>query len=112
MQKKLNNRNRTEQFRLLLMANFSKEDLFAMKNVIKTAVEGRKNMKSQLYWLDRGKTYYFRVRSYVLYTNSVTGKQTKSKKSTAEKAVNRATKSATSTLTKELTRSILGNLVK
>ena len=29
VQKKLNNRNRTEQFRLLLMANFSKEDLFA-----------------------------------------------------------------------------------
>lgn len=29
VQKKLNNRNRTEQFRLLLMTNFSKEDLFA-----------------------------------------------------------------------------------
>ena len=55
----------------------SKEDLFAMKNVIKVGVEGRRNMKSQLHWLDRGKTYYFRVRSYVLYTNSVTGKQTK-----------------------------------
>lgn len=29
VQKKLNDRNRTEQFRLLLMTNFSKEDLFA-----------------------------------------------------------------------------------
>ena len=28
-QKKLNDRNRSEQFRLLLLTNFSKEDLFA-----------------------------------------------------------------------------------
>ena len=55
----------------------SKEDLFAMRNVTKVLIEGRNQLKAELYWLEKGKTYYFRLRSYINYTNSVTGTQTK-----------------------------------
>ena len=41
------------------------------------AVNGRSNLQTSLLRLTKGKTYWIRMRSYVIYTNSVTGRQTK-----------------------------------
>lgn len=45
-------------------------------------------------------------------SNKVTGKKSRSRISTTERAVKNATSAATRTMTREITRSILGNLVK
>ena len=40
-------------------------------------INGRNNLNKTISGLKKGKTYYFRIRCYVNYTNSVTGKTTK-----------------------------------
>ena len=55
----------------------SYNDLVNRTGTFKTAtVNGRNNMSKWIKNLKKGKTYSIRLRSYVIYTNSVTGKQT------------------------------------
>ncbi len=56
----------------------SKEDLFGQTGSFrKVPVEGRANLSRTISGLTKGNTYYFRIRCYVNYTHSVTGKTTK-----------------------------------
>ena len=56
----------------------SKSDLYNQKESFKkVTVNGRNNLKKTITGLIKGKTYYFRIRCYVNYTHSVTGKTTK-----------------------------------
>ena len=56
----------------------SKEDLFGQTGSFrKVPVEGRNNLSRTISGLTKGNTYYFRIRCYVNYTHSVTGKTTK-----------------------------------
>ena len=56
----------------------SQDDLNGRKGSYKAVtVKGRKNLKKTINNLSKGKTYYVRVRSYVVYTSSVTKKQTR-----------------------------------
>ena len=56
----------------------SKADLFARSGSFKkVAANGRSNLKKTISGLSKGQTYYFRIRCYVDYTHSITGKQTK-----------------------------------
>ena len=56
----------------------SKTDLFNQAGSFrKISVEGRNNLNKTISGLSKGQTYYFRVRCYVNYTHSVTGKTTK-----------------------------------
>ena len=56
----------------------SKEDLFGQKGTFKKiSVNGRNKLSKTITDLTAGNTYYFRIRCYVNYTHSVTGKQTK-----------------------------------
>ena len=57
----------------------SKEDLFGQKGsfVKMPIIEGRSKLSTTVTGLTKGNTYYFRIRAYVNYTHSVTGKTTK-----------------------------------
>ena len=56
----------------------SKEDLFGQKGTFKkVSVNGRNKLAKTITDLTPGNTYFFRIRCYVNYTHSVTGKQTK-----------------------------------
>ena len=56
----------------------SKEDLFGQKGSFrKVSVKGRNKLFKTITDLTAGDTYFFRIRCYVNYTHSVTGKQTK-----------------------------------
>lgn len=56
----------------------SKEELFGQTGSFrKVPVEGRNNLSRTISGLTKGNTYYFRIRCYVNYTHSVTGKTTK-----------------------------------
>ena len=56
----------------------SKEDLYGRTgSFMKFTVNGRNKLSKTITGLEAGKTYYFRIRCYVNYTHSVTGKQTK-----------------------------------
>ena len=56
----------------------SKTDLFGQKGTFKKiSVNGRNSLTKKISGLSKGQTYYFRIRCYVNYTHSVTGKQTK-----------------------------------
>ena len=56
----------------------SKEDLYGRTGSFrKFTVNGRNKLSKTITGLEAGKTYYFRIRCYVNYTHSVTGKQTK-----------------------------------
>ena len=56
----------------------SKADLSNRKGTYKAVtINGRNNLSRTITGLKKGKTYYFRIRCYVNYTNSKTGKTTK-----------------------------------
>ena len=56
----------------------SQEDLTGRKGTYRTiTVNGRNNLSRTISSLSKGKTYWIRIRSYSTYTNSATGKQTK-----------------------------------
>ena len=56
----------------------SYDDLTKRTGTFKTkTVSGRNNLSTALGSLTKGKTYWIRMRSYVIYTNSQTGNQTK-----------------------------------
>ena len=56
----------------------STADLYGQKGTFKkVSVEGRNNLSKTISGLSKGKTYWFRIRCYVNYTHSVTGKVTK-----------------------------------
>ena len=53
-------------------------DLYNQKgSFVKVSLNGRNNLTRTITGLTKGQTYYFRVRGYVNYTHSVTGKTTK-----------------------------------
>ena len=56
----------------------STEDLYGQKGSFrKVSVDGRNNLSKTIAGLTGGQKYYFRIRCYVNYTHSVTGKTTK-----------------------------------
>lgn len=56
----------------------SKEDLYNRTGTFqKVSVNGREKLSKTITGLEAGKTYYFRIRCYVNYKHSVTGKITK-----------------------------------
>ena len=55
----------------------SSKDLYNRSGTFKAiTVNGRHNLSSKIDGLKKGKTFWFRVRCYVNYTNSISGKQT------------------------------------
>ena len=68
--------NKAEGYEIQYAA--SKSDLSNRKGTFRTVrADGRNNLSKTITGLDKNTTWYFRIRAYVNYKHSVTGKQTK-----------------------------------